>query len=136
MVMEIRAYQKDSGMQDFRRLAVWHKAHACFLAFHRAFGTGATNTAFGLRSQVLRAAASISANIAEGCEKSSTKEYLRFLEIAIGSARELENHLIGAFDLGLVSADKHGELESLLTEVIRMLVGMIRGLKSQAPRTV
>lgn len=121
-------------MQDFKRLAVWHKAHACFIEFHRALGTGSTATSFGLRAQALRAAASISTNIAEGCGRSSTKEYLRFLDISIGSARELENHLIVARDLGLVAADKYTLLSRLLAEVQRMLVGLIRAIKSQPPR--
>ena len=121
-------------MQDFKRLDVWHKAHACFLAFHRTFGTGRVKTAFRLRSQILRAAASISANIAEGCGKSSTKEYLRFLDMSIGSARELENHLIVASDLGLITVDAYRRLAALLAEVVGMLIALIRGLKAQAPR--
>jgi four helix bundle protein len=121
-------------MQDFKRLAVWHKAHACFLAFYRAFGTGATATSFGLRAQVLRAAASIPANIAEGCGKTSTKEFLRFLDIAIGSARELENHLIVARDISLISRDVFFRLNDQVTEVQRMLVGLINALKAQPPR--
>ncbi len=122
-------------MQDFKRLVVWHKAHACFLAFHLAFGTGSTRTAFGLRSQVLRAAASIPANIAEGCGKTSPKEFLHFLDSSIGSARELENHLIVARDIEIIKRDKFLVLNDQVTEVQRMLVGLINAVRAQPPRT-
>jgi four helix bundle protein len=121
-------------MQDFKRLVVWHKAHALFLAVHRAAGARFRGTGFSLRAQILDAAASISANIAEGCGKTSTKEFVRFLEIAIGSARELENHLLVARDLELISLDKFSSLNDGLTEVRRMLIALTRSLKEQEAR--
>jgi four helix bundle protein len=121
-------------MQDFKRLHVWHKAHSCFLSFYRAFGTGTTRTGFSIRRQTLDAAASIPANIAEGCGKSTTKEFLRFLDISISSPRELENHLIVVRDIALVSREKFTTLHGQLSEVQRMLVGLIRALKAQPPR--
>ena len=121
-------------MQDFKRLTVRHKAHACFLGVHRALGTGSTRDSFGLRSQALRAAASIAANIAEGCGKASTKEFLRFLDIAFASASELENHLIAARDLELISRPRFGDLAGDVYQVQRMLAGLIRSLKAQPAR--
>jgi four helix bundle protein len=123
------------AMQDFKRLVVWHKAHALFLAVHRALGTGSTKGAFGLRAQTLKAAASISANIAEGCGKASTREFLRFLDVSIGSARELENHLIVARDVQVIPPDTFFALNDQVREVQRMLVGLINALKAQPPRT-
>lgn len=127
--------ERFGGMQDSKRLVVWHKALACFLAFHRALGTGSAGTSFGLRSQALRAAASISSNIAEGCGKQSTKEFVCFLDIAIGSARELENHLIVARDIEVVPRDSYFVLNDQLTEVRRMLIGLVKTMRVQAPRT-
>lgn len=83
---------------------------------------------------MLRAAASISANIAEGCGKGSTREFLRFLEIAIASSRELENHLLLARDLKFISPARHEKLEIMATEVRRMLVGLSKSLRSQAAK--
>ena len=121
-------------MQDFKRLHVWHKAHACFLAFHRAFGSPRSRSVTGFRAQTIRAASSIPANVAEGCGKATTREMLRFLDIAIGSSRELENHLIVARDLEVVSQPQYSSLDDQLTEVRRMLLGLVRALKRQAPR--
>jgi len=121
-------------MQDFKRLIVWQKAHACFLAVHRAIGTGRTGASFGLRSQALSAAASIPANIAEGCGKPSTKEFIRFCGISLGSARELENHLIAARDIGMLAMRTFEPLNAQLTEVQRLIIGLMKSLKAQEPR--
>jgi four helix bundle protein len=121
-------------MQDFKRLQVWHKAHACFLAVHKTFAPGRGRSVAGLRAQLIRAAASIATNIAEGCGKSSTREFLRFLEMAVSSAREVENHLIVARDLEVISQLQFTDLDDLLTEVRRMLIGLMRALRQQPPR--
>jgi len=121
-------------MQDFTRLRVWHSSHALSLAFHKAFAPDRGRTVSGLRAQTIRAAASIPTNIAEGCGKSSTTEFLRCLEIAAGSVRELENHLIVSRDLEVVSQPEFTALDDHLTEVRRMLIGLLRALRRQAPR--
>ena len=121
-------------MQDFKRLRVWHKAHECFLSFHAAFAPERGRSVSGLRAQAIRAAASIPTNIAEGCGKSSTREFVRFLELASGSVRELENHLIVARDLEVVSQPQFTALDDQITEVRRMLIGLLRALRRQAPR--
>lgn len=120
-------------MQDFKRLKVWHKAHALLLACHHAFSPGSSRSISGLRAQAIRAALSIQSNIAEGCGKSSTREMIRFLEIAIGSSRELENHLIVARDLEVLSQPQFTSLDEQLTEVRRMLIGLMRALRRQPP---
>jgi four helix bundle protein len=122
-------------MQDFKRLNVWHKSHALFLAFHTAFAPDRGRSVSGLRAQAIRSAASIPTNIAEGCGKSSTREFIRFLEIAGGSVRELENHLIVARDLEVVSQPQFDHLDNQITEVRRMLIGLLRALRRQSPRT-
>ena len=61
---------------------------------------------YGLTSQVRRSAVSIPSNIAEGCSRSSNKELIRFLEIALGSSFELETQLLVAIDLGIAPKDK------------------------------
>ena len=116
-------------MQDFKKLKVWHKAHALFLAVHKALTADKGRNVSGLRAQAVRAAASIPANIAEGCGKTSVKEFLRFLEIAGGSTRELENHLIVARDLEVLSLPQFTILDDQVTEVRRMLIGLLRVIR-------
>jgi four helix bundle protein len=79
---------------------------------------------YGITSQVRRAAISIEANIAEGCGRRSDGELRRFLQIARGSASELECHLLVAKDLHILGADCFAELENKVFEVQRMLCAL------------
>jgi four helix bundle protein len=80
-------------MKDFRTLAVWEKAHHFTLAIYRLSKTFPKEELFGLTSQIRRAAASIPTNIAEGCGRSTDPDFARFLQIAFGSACEVESDL-------------------------------------------
>jgi four helix bundle protein len=81
-------------MKDFRDLRVWEKAHSLTLASYRATDTFPKAETYGLTIQIRRCAASIVANIAEGCGKRGNGEFQRFLNIACGSASELEYHFL------------------------------------------
>jgi four helix bundle protein len=113
-------------MRDFRHLRIWQKAHRLALDVHRAVEPGATRRFVGLRSQLLRSAASVPANIAEGCGKSTHTELARFAEIALGSATELDNHLLFARDANVISAACHAELAPRVDELRRMLFAFAR----------
>jgi len=82
-----------------------------------------------LTSQVRRASASIGANIAEGCGRRSDAEMRRFLQIARGSASELECHLLLAKDLQFLSSDEFRGLEEKILEVQRMLASLVQRLR-------
>lgn len=86
---------------------------------------------FGLTSQMRRAAISIPANIAEGNSRSSTKDYLRFLSMAVGSLAELETFLDLAQRLDFCKADGVAELADQLGEERRMLRGLQRSLRTK-----
>lgn len=88
-------------MKDFRTLKVWSKAHELTLLVYKQTKTFPKEELFGLTSQIRRACSSIPANIAEGCGKGSDADFSRFLQIAFGSANELEYHFILARDLNL-----------------------------------
>jgi four helix bundle protein len=77
-----------------------------------------------------RAAASIGANIAEGCCRKGDVELGRFLQIAMGSASEVEYHCLLARDLGLLKLGDYGRLSTETVEVRRMLASLIRKLKA------
>src|SRR5579864_5637600 len=81
---------------------------------------------FGLTSQVRRAAASVAANIVEGCGRRSDGEFSRFLQIARGSASELEYHLLLARDLHFLNEAAFDILEAKVVEVERMLTGLVK----------
>lgn len=84
---------------------------------------------YGLTSQMRRACVSIPANIAEGCGRSGDAELARFLQIAMGSASELEYHFLLARDLGLLCTSGYDQLTGKVTEVKRMLTSFIYRLK-------
>ena len=108
-------------MQDFRNLKVWHKAHQLTLDVYRATQAFPREELFGLTSQIRRAGMSIPADIAEGCGRSSSAEYRRFVQIALGSASELEYHLLLGRDLAYLSETTHLMLQSQVEEIKRML---------------
>lgn len=76
-----------------------------------------------------RAAASIPANIAEGCGRSGNGELLYFLNVGLGSASELQYHLLLAKDLGLWSDGEYAKLDALLMEVKQMLTSLVKKIK-------
>jgi len=115
--------------RDFRSIKAWEKAHLLVLEIYRATGQYPTEERYGLTSQTRRAAASIPANIAEGCGRTTEAELARFMEIAMGSASELEYHLLLARDLGFIDGDTYLPLASKTTEVKKMLTPFIKRLR-------
>ena len=119
-------------MGDFKRLAVWKKAHALALGTHRvAKGIrGPENTS--LRSQMVRSALSIPTNIVEGRGQKSAKDFARFIGYAINSASELEYHLIFARDTAAIREDEFNALVEQLEEVRKMLYGLLSHLRGKS----
>ena len=78
-----------------------------------------------------RAAASIPANIAEGCGHGTEREFARFLQMALASASELEYHLLLAVDLGMLPRRRYLELDSAVIEVKRMLTALIHNVRAR-----
>jgi four helix bundle protein len=115
-------------MKDFRNLQVWRKAHEFALSAYKATAMFPKHERFVLTAQIRRAAVSIPANIAEGCGRRSDADFARFLQMAIGSANELEYHFLLACDLNLVSRTQHQSLSRQLIEIRKMLTGLIQRL--------
>jgi four helix bundle protein len=97
-------------VKDFKKQKVWEKSHSLTLAIYRATDTFPKNEVYGLTSQIRRASASIPANIAEGCGRQGDAEFGRFLHIAMGSACELEYHLLLGRDLGFLNDPDYEKL--------------------------
>ena len=89
---------------------------------------------FGLMAQMRRAAVSIGSNIAEGCRRSSDKELVAFLHIALGSASELRFQIDVAKTLDFVNAEQASPSEDLVNEVMRMLSRLIVAVKARSKR--
>jgi four helix bundle protein len=117
-------------VKDFRDLKVWRKAHQLTLAVYGLTAAFPKNELYGLTSQIRRSAASIPANIAEGCGRNGDAEFARFLQIAMGSASEVEYHLLLARDLALINATQYEDVSNNVTEVKRMLASFIQRLRA------
>jgi len=115
-------------MRPFRELVVWQKAHRLTLELYKVTRAFPREEQYGLSSQIRRSAASIGANIAEGCGRGTARDFARFVQIALGSGNELENHMLLAADLRLIDAQTHAELQTSLIDVKRMLSGLVRRL--------
>jgi len=118
-------------LKDFRDLKVWNKARELTLEIYKISKEFPREELFGLTSQIRRASSSIGANIAEGCGRSGNGDFARFLYTAMGSASELENHLILANDLELLDKAKYSRLNSGVVEVKRMLASLITKVNSE-----
>ena len=99
-------------MQDFKKLKVWQKAHSLAVAIYQATEVFPKDELYGLTSQIRRSCVSIPANIAEGCGRGGNTEFNRFLQIALGSATELEYHLLLANELKFLNLANYEELDN------------------------
>jgi four helix bundle protein len=123
-------------VQEFTKLKVWQKAHALTIGVYTATSGYPKEEQFGVANQLRRAATSISANIAEGCGRGSDPDFARFLQIALGSAFELQYFLLLSKDLGYLPVERaqgefgYSALTDATVEVKRMLTALIQRLKS------
>ena len=117
-------------MRDFKKVMVWQKAHALTLLVYKVSIAFPKDELYGLTGQIRRASSSIAANIAEGCGRDSPAELARFVQIASGSASELEYHVLLAHDLKFIDDATYNELNANINEIKKMLVGFIKAIKS------
>jgi len=117
-------------MRDFHDLRVWSESHKLTLAIYKVTRAFPSEERFGLTSQIRRAATSVEANLAEGCGRQTDAELARFTQISMGSASELESHLLLARDLGFLTASEYEQLLSGLGAVRRMLCSLHQVLAS------
>jgi four helix bundle protein len=120
-------------MKNFHNLIVWQKAHALALNSYKATSSFPKHELYGLSSQIRRASASIPTNIAEGCGRRGNNEFHRFLQIAAGSASELEYQFLLSRDLQFISQVEYQQLNEDVCEIKRMLASLMR--KIDADRT-
>jgi four helix bundle protein len=122
-------------MKDFRRLKVWEKSHLLTLGVYKATATFPKEERYGLSAQLRRASASVPANIAEGCGRNGNKEMARFLQMSMGSLRELEYELLLARDLNYFDGGTYSGLQGDVDELEKMLAALIRRVRTDAAPT-
>ena len=116
-------------INSYKDLKVWNKAMDLTTMVYDALKTFPPKEEYGLSSQMRRSSVSIPSNIAEGYGRNSTLDYCRFLQIALGSAYELETQVELALRLDYVDNDSANKLATQLTEVGRMLNSLINKIK-------
>lgn len=119
-------------MRDFRSLKVWERSHYLAVSIYRMTSSFPKDEKYGLTGQLRRCGVSIPANIAEGCGRSGEKEFGRFLNIALGSASELEYLLVLSRDIELVNQTSFESLSTDVVEVKKMLTSFIKKLKADS----
>ncbi len=116
-------------MESYRELIVWQKGMDLAVACYQLTKAFPKEELYGMTSQIRRASSSIPANIAEGYGREHRNEYIRFLQIAQGSLKELETHLILSSRVILTSEAAIQPILTRCDEVGRMLRALIRKLQ-------
>lgn len=116
-------------MRDHSRLRAFELADQLALAAYQGTKNFPRDERFGLTAQIRRAAVSVPSNIVEGCARRTEADYLHFLDIAYGSARELEYQLSLAFRLGYLDEKQFDALKGPCEETCKVLNGLIRSLR-------
>ena len=119
-------------MKDFRILKVWEKAHRLTLNIYEKTKDYPKNELYGLTSQIRRAAISIPTNISEGCGRSNGKDFARFLQIAMGSASELEYLVFLSKELELIEKTTFTDLNLKIIEIKKMLTSLMKKLRAES----
>jgi four helix bundle protein len=116
-------------MRDHTKLKAFELADRLALAVYRYTQRFPKEEMFGLTAQLRRAAVSIPSNIVEGCARHSEADYLRFLDVAYASSREVEYQLSLAARLGYLEAEAHREVSGLCVETSKVIAGLLRALR-------
>lgn len=120
-----------STASSYERIKAWQKAHLLALEVYTVTKTFPRQEAFGLTSQLRRAAISIPTNIAEGYARQNQKVFGTFLDTAYASLVEIKYLVRFSYEVGYVSKTKFGRLESLADEVGKVLWGYMKEVKNR-----
>lgn len=121
----------ESGkIKSFTQLDAWKEGHRLVLIIYSITKTFPKEETFGLVNQMRRCAVSITSNVAEGFSRQSYKEKLQFYSMALGSVTELQNQLLIAKDVGLITKESFGEIAEQSIIVHKIINGLIKKSKS------
>jgi len=117
-------------LQDYKKLSIWKKAHLLAVSVYQETSVFPRDELYGITSQIRRSCVSIPANIAEGCGREGNAELSHFLRISLGSANELEYHLLLSHELKFLTNDNYQNLDKQVNEIKGMLITLIQKLKT------
>ncbi len=112
-------------MRNFKKLLVWEKSIGFVTSVYSLTNNFPDSEKFGLTSQIRRASVSISSNIAEGCSRKSDLDFKRFLQIALGSAFEVETQLIISTKLKYIDLETSEKATISILEIQKMISGLM-----------
>jgi four helix bundle protein len=116
-------------IRTHRDLLIWQKSMALVTEIYRKSQRFPTQEQYGLTSQIRRAAVSIPSNIAEGFGRQSTGDYIRFLNIAVGSLFEVQTQIEIALNLSFIQESEFTIIFESTREIDRMMSSLIQKLK-------
>ncbi len=119
-------------MRDFRQLRVWEEAHRLTLEIYKITKVFPKEELFALTNQIRRASTSIGSNIAEGCGRGSNKDYANFLQIALGSAFEVDYQLLLAKDLFYIDAENYLLISEKINALKRQLAALLQKVRNSS----
>ncbi|WP_300433901.1 four helix bundle protein [Christiangramia sp.] len=119
-----------SKFSSFEEIKAWQKARELNSEIYEISNDGLFKTDFDLKSQIRRSSISISSNIAEGFERGTIKEFIRFLYIAKASAGEFRSQLYLAYDLRYIKDENFERLNSRVSDISKMISGLIKYLNT------
>lgn len=119
----------NSKIYSFKDLEVWKKSCDLSVEVYSITNNFPKEEIYGITSQIRRSAVSIPSNIAEGCARDSTKEYIRFISIALGSVAELRTQIEISLKVGFLNEKTFLNLEDKIVTIYKMLLGLKAKLK-------
>ena len=121
-------------MKDFHTLTIWQLSHQFTLEIYRVTAQYPKDELFALVSQMRRSSSSIPTNIAEGCGRGTDADFAHFLQIALGSASEIEYQILLSADLNYISREEAAALTKDIIEIKKMLVSFITKVRGSILR--
>ena len=119
------------SIRTHKDLLVWQKSINFVVEVYEQTNLFPKSELFALTNQIRRCVTSIPANIAEGSGRKGNKEFVQFLHIALGSSTELETFLIISKKLNYIDENTFEKLNEQLSEIIRMLIGLIKSINKK-----
>ena len=116
------------AVQSYKDLIAWQKAMDLVVEVYQVTANFPRDERFGLTNQLRRAAVSVPSNIAEGQGRGPTQDFVRFLRIARGSVQEIDTQLTLAMRLGFLPQEHYDRLAAMITEVAKIINGLIRSI--------